>query len=332
MFSLGLRESVQGGGSTWRRGKAPCEGLYWASEAIACKLCWRAWGWTPVRACAMRALRRKDAQSRSAGEKGGDDSGGVSFRRSVYHCANCGRSCCPGDAVLGIEDSAFSPGLRWMMSRAGSQSCFAQAEQDLLVYAGVHVDSKSVERVCKQVGGKVQAWVAQENAEILGEAQEGRSRVQQQPVSTLYVEFDATGLPARPEELEGRKGKQPDGTSKTRQAKLGCVFTQTAWDDEGRPVRDPNSTTYVGNIESSEDFGWRIYAEALRRGLQKASTVVVLTDGTNYNHTIVQTHFPNAIQIIDLFHAREHLYEISRLLLSQADRPSHEKLWLELLD
>jgi len=110
----------------------------------------------------------------------------------------------------------------------------------------------------------------------------------------------------RPSELVGRRGKQADGSARTREAKLGCVFTQVGLDREGRPQRDPNSTSYVGAIESSDLFGWRIYAEALRRGLEQAKTVVVLADGARYNHAIVQTHFPGAVHIVDLFHAYEH--------------------------
>jgi len=53
----------------------------------------------------------------------------------------------------------------------------------------------------------------------------------------------------------------------TREAKLGCVFTQTTVDVQGYPIRNPDSTTFVGSIERAEAFGWRIYGEAWRRGL-----------------------------------------------------------------
>lgn len=102
----------------------------------------------------------------------------------------------------------------------------------------------------------------------------------------LYISFDGTGVPVRKSELRGRRGKQADGSARTREAKLGCVFNQVGLDKEGYPQRDPNSTTYVGAIESSALFGWRmLYAEALRQGLEQAKTVVVLTDGARYNHT-----------------------------------------------
>lgn len=64
------------------------------------------------------------------------------------------------------------------------------------------------------------------------------------------------------------KGKSEDGKSKTREAKLGCIFTETKLDENNRPIREESSTTYVGKIEKAEDFGKRINAEAIRRGIK----------------------------------------------------------------
>ena len=79
-------------------------------------------------------------------------------------------------------------------------------------------------------------------------------------ISILYVEMDGTGLPVVGKETEGRAGKQDGQAAHTREAKLGCVFTQTKVDEEGYPLRDEDSTTYVGAIESAEEFGRRLYA------------------------------------------------------------------------
>lgn len=108
------------------------------------------------------------------------------------------------------------------------------------------------------------------------------------------------------------------------------MFTQVGVDQEGRPQRDPDSTTYVGAIESSTLFGWRMYAEASRRGLAQAKEVIVLTDGARYNRTIAQTHFSEAVHIVDLFHAYEHLNAIAHALWGpEAKAP---KAWRELLE
>ena len=153
------------------------------------------------------------------------------------------------------------------------------------------------------------------------------------PRAKFYISFDGTGVPVRKSELLGRRGKQADGSARTREAKLGCVFTQVGLDKEGYPQRDPDSTTYVGAIESSTLFGWRMYAEALRRGLEQAQTVIVLTDGARYNHTIVQTHFSDAVHIVDLFHAYEHLTALAQILWGpEAKAPQAWRDWLEAGD
>jgi len=185
------------------------------------------------------------------------------------------------------------------MARAGSQSQFAQAAADLRCYAGLTVEAREIERVAEEVGHQVEQWLSAQQQQILQAV--GTPAPAAASEAKFYISFDGTGVPVRKSELLGRRGKQADGSARTREAKLGCVFTQVGLDKEGYPQRDPHSTTYVGAIESSTLFGWRLYTEALRRGLEQAPTVVVLTDGARYNHTITQTHFSDAVHIVDLF-------------------------------
>jgi hypothetical protein len=135
-------------------------------------------------------------------------------------------------------------------------------------------------------------------------------------------------------ELKGRRGKQLDGSARTREVKLGCVFTQTALDDRGRPVRDPDSTTFVGNIESAEQFGERIFSEAVHRGLDQARRIVVLGDGATWIKNIAETHFPDATQIIDLYHSREHVAALAKTLYPDSAKKAahHRARWWDKLD
>lgn len=83
-------------------------------------------------------------------------------------------------------------------------------------------------------------------------------------------------------------------------------------------MRDEASTTYVGAIEPAEAFGPRIYAEAVRRGVARAAQVIVLGDGAVWIWGIAAEHFPGALQIVDLYHAREHLADLGKLLYGPA--------------
>ena len=118
--------------------------------------------------------------------------------------------------------------------------------------------------------------------------------------------MDGTGIPVTAAASAGRQGK--DGaTARTREVKLGCVFTQTALDAEVRPVRDESSTTYTGAIENAEAFGQRLYHEAWQRGLHRADRQVVIGDGAAWIWNLSHSYFPNAIEIVDIYHAHEHL-------------------------
>src|SRR5258708_6416858 len=163
------------------------------------------------------------------------------------------------------------------MARAGSQTQFEQAAEDLLCYAGLKVESREIERIVEEVGRQVEQWLCAQQEQILQTVH--TPLVSPRSLAKFYISFDGTGVPVRKNELVGRRGKQADGSPRTREAKLGCVFTQIGLDKEGYPQRDPDSTIYVGAIESSALFGWRIYAEALRRGLSQEKEVVGVPDG-----------------------------------------------------
>jgi hypothetical protein len=254
--------------------------------------------------------------------------GRVPFGRSFYQCETCHQGRFPDDERLDIVNTSYSPGVRRLMARAGSQTQFEQAAEDLRCYAGLEIEPREIERVAEEVGRQVEQWLCDQQEQIRHTEVAAPPRLA--AGTKFYVSFDGTGVPVRKSELVGRRGKQADGSARTREAKLGCVFTQVGLDKEGYPQRDPDSTTYVGAIESSTLFGWRMYAEAVRRGLDQAKTVIALTDGQRYNHTIVQTHFSDAVHIVDLFHAYEHLTGIAQLLWGQEAKAP--KVWRDLLE
>jgi len=237
--------------------------------------------------------------------------GDVQLRRAYYHCVDCPEPAggvIPKDQALDIVDTSFSPGMRRLMARVGAQEAFDAARRDLAELAGVSVHSKSVERISEAMGAVAEAANRSERAAIVA----GEVTTAAEP-ARLYVAIDGTGVPAVPKETQDRAGKGVDGKARTREAKLGCVFTQTSFDAEGWPIRDPASTSYVGAIEPAEEFGPRIACEAARRGLPRAKTVIVLGDGAPWIWNLADMYFPGAVQIVDLYHAREHLESIGRL-------------------
>jgi hypothetical protein len=236
----------------------------------------------------------------------------VDVRRAYYHCEQCRDGVIPKDRALDIVDTGFSPGVRRMMGQVGGKEAFDEGRKDLEVLAGVRVTTKAVERVSETVGEQIELQNQRERRQIMsGKVVSfvGRARIPK-----LYVAIDGSGVPVVARETEGRKGKDETGKAKTREAKLGCVFTQTTVDEQGYAVRDEDSTTYVGAIETAECFGPLIYAEAVRRGIDRAEKVSILGDGAKWIWGIAEEHFPGATQIVDLYHAREHLAKVAKLV------------------
>lgn len=246
----------------------------------------------------------------------------VSVKRAYYSDKECNAGFCPKDRSLDIEGTSYSAGVRRMISKVGSYRPFDPGHEDLYELAGIRVTAKEVERVSERVGQQVAEYHAAQ-----GEAAMTANVIPIKPIPWMYVCMDGTGVPVVKKETEGRQGKGEDGQAKTREAKLGCVFTQTMVDKEGRPLRDESSTSYTGAIETAETFGWRLYREAKRRGIGRAREVAVLGDGAPWIWNIADEHFPGARQIVDLYHAREHYGNVAKACLGQQKDKTYQ--WME---
>jgi hypothetical protein len=252
--------------------------------------------------------------------------GRIRIERAYYICNHCHQGQSPRDRELDIEGTEYSPAVRRMMALVGSESSFEQGRQQLEELAGLEVTTKAVERQAEAIGQDI---ADRDQAHLKSALQLELPQIRADQIPSMYVEMDGTGIPVVKLETQGRQGKTDGQPAYTREVKLGCVFTQTAIDDEGRPVRDPDSTTYTGAIETAGEFGPRIYREAWDRGWDRAKTKVVLGDGAPWIWNIADEHFPGAIQIVDLYHARQHLWELAAKLFPDEKQ---RKAWASRLE
>jgi hypothetical protein len=237
--------------------------------------------------------------------------GEVELLRPYYLCPHCHHGQFPADVELDIDKTEFSPGVRRMHALVGQDAPFDHGREQMRVLAGLEVTTKSVERTAEAIGEDI---AQRERKEIEKAIQLDLPVFLGKPIPVLYIEMDGTGVPVVKKETVGRQGKTDGRPAHTREVKLGCVFTQTTYDKEGFPIRDPDSTTYTGAIETAEEFGKRIYLQAYQRGWEHAAKKVVLADGAEWIWNLADLHFPGAIQIVDLYHARQHLWELARKL------------------
>ncbi len=235
--------------------------------------------------------------------------GEVKVRRAYYYDRKCNVGHCPKDNALDIEGSSFSPGVRRIMGRVGAYRPFGLGHEDIKEIAGFSVTAKEIERISNKLGQQAERFLKEQ-----AETSSPENAILIKSVPKMYVCMDGTGVPMVKADVTGRQGKGENGQAKTREAKLGCIFTQTTIDKEGHPVRDEGSTSYTGAIETAEEFGKRIYSEAGRRGIDKAEMVCVIGDGAPWIWNIADEHLYGATQIIDLYHAREHYWNVARIV------------------
>jgi len=239
--------------------------------------------------------------------------GPLVLERAYYHCPTCGEGFFPRDRQLGIEGRSLSPGVTRMVGLVGAATSFEEGGTLLRELAGVDIGAKRVERVAKQLGTELAAIEREDMAPELD-----------RPVPpTLYVGIDGTGVPMRAAEVAGRSGKQPDGSARTREVKLCVVWSAEGRDVKGRPMRDPGSLTYTAAIEraaardtdeQASEFARRALRESARRRFEHAARRVVLGDGAPWIWNLAGEQFPGAIEIVDLFHAKQHLSELAAAL------------------
>jgi hypothetical protein len=244
--------------------------------------------------------------------------GEARLRRAWYHCAGCkrgrrrGRGLAPRDAELGITGTSLSPGLAAMAAAAGAAVPFARAATLLRELAGARLTVKRVERAA-EAAGAARAAAARQEAGLVP----ARKVVPLPPSplpDKLYAVIDGTGVPVTRKETEGRDGKGADGRARTREVKMAVFFTQDKVSDEGYPVRDRASSSYIATFDPAGQFAGLVKAEGIRRGSDHVRQMTVIGDGAAWIWNIASDKFPGATQIVDLYHAREHLHALTRSL------------------
>lgn len=209
--------------------------------------------------------------------------------RDYYVDAGAASGHCPADAALALEGS-YTPALARMLCRAAAKSPYGEASEDLWEYAGIKVPPSQIQRWALQIAPALPSWL-----QTQGSAPEA---------AWMYISGDGTGAPMR---KECRAGKQADGSAKTREVKLGCVFLQTEVDPEGHPIRKEDSTSYIGTFEPALEFGALLRQEAQRRGMAHATKIIFIGDGAAWVWEMARVNFAGAVLILDFYHALQHL-------------------------
>ena len=216
--------------------------------------------------------------------------GRIQWWRGYYYCTHCRRGRYPLDELLGIGPGAFSEGLQAGVSRLGAALPFRAAADTLTALSAVSISAREVERITEGRGMALEAQLAEEQDRLLsGQALLASVESPKGP-GVWTVALDA----ARVRFYDG-----------WHEAKAGVVF----WAKPRPEGAEAEEQSYVVEVGPMDEAGTRLYAEAVRRGIDVGEELVVcLGDGAASNWNQFGLHFAKRVEVLDWYHALEHLW------------------------
>ena len=123
--------------------------------------------------------------------------------RNYYEC-ECGKHSLPKDALLEIEHTSFTPGVRRVISQLAASDSFDQSSTTLEEVCGIYVSSKDTERIAESVGATIESKKNTQIEEAFSMSENKQEK--KPPIPVMYIEYDGTGVPVMKREVFGRKG------------------------------------------------------------------------------------------------------------------------------
>lgn len=230
--------------------------------------------------------------------------GEVRVERAYYRCQQCKHSFCAWDEKYGMSAASFTPSLKARVARLCSRVTYREAGEELAEWCGLSLAESSLEEIVAEVGGRLRAaedvrTAAWWEREVLPPAAPTAPRVVGR---RAYLSIDAAKA-------------HVDGS--WHDVKVAAFYRgeRRALEEAGvirLGVDQPAETQYLAVREEAEAFSRRLYVWALGLGAERAGELVVLADGAEWIWKLVDAHFSDAIQILDFYHACEHVWGIAR--------------------
>ena len=218
------------------------------------------------------------------------------FARPTFHCATCRAGHAPLDTVLGLGEARLSPGLAQVVCAHAQNDSFAEASTSVQGSLGVYVDAETVRRVAEGVGRLIEHDQA-DRAQWMVPAADVPER--------LLIATDGVHTPLRTGYHEAKVG---------RVGALGPALREDPETERVTLVLGPS--TFCVGLEHVHDFFPRLTREAWRAGFMRGvRQIVFLGDGARWIWQQVRTQCSSpgveVIEIVDFFHASEHLNEVA---------------------
>jgi hypothetical protein len=263
--------------------------------------------------------------------------GPVSFMRPYYQCLHggeaeeeqdCTHGEAPADALWGVQEQRTTGGVQRLISYLSARLTFEETAETLCRCVPIGMSGRQALTLMRPVGEALAAKEDRQVNALQAQARQARSLPcawqQQKGIERLYIELDGVlarmrrgSVPMEKEELQ-RKGDV------YREIKAGAVFRAERGPKRSElapgvyvdtPAED--SVRYVARRTAKGGFGWLLYQLALQCGLEQAQQVVVVGDGAPWIWNLAAEHFPGAVQIVDLYHAKEHVWDVAHAVFGR---------------
>jgi uncharacterized protein UPF0236 len=256
--------------------------------------------------------------------------GKVTIRRSYYQCvveeeepsATCSHGQAPWDSVWGQIAGRTSPGVQKLLGKLVSRLTLSEAVDTFTSILPLPVSERQALNLIQPIGEALREQEEEQVQALFEQAANKETQASEQgsvlgpSIRRLYIETDGVTARIRRGSVTMEEAEAKRKGDVYREIKVGAVF-------EGIPGRErselvpgvfldePGPIKYVARRLNVEEFARFLYALAQQCGLDRALEVVILGDGARWIRHVVEDHFPNAVHIVDLYHAREHLWNVA---------------------
>ena len=236
--------------------------------------------------------------------------GKVSYRRSYYGCSHCGEKRYPIDEAWGIRPGEVSPVLGKLLAIAGVEVAFERARRAVQEFLLIEVSDNTIRKQTQLLGEKQTQCEAQWIQDSQDEAWlQVRERRPKEVPERLYGSLDGAQVPV------GEHWRELKSLS------WYCVRPLY-----GQAAAKAQEISYHCAIAPAEEFGALLWATGVRRCADQAQELIFVCDGAKWIWNLISLYFPNAIQIVDWYHACEYLTPIAETAFSQTDK---RQQWLQ---
>ena len=240
--------------------------------------------------------------------------GRVVYRRAYYVCPRCHRGYSPLDDRLGLRPGSMSAELESLVGMTGAHVAFAKGSELFERLTLTHVSPQSMDKATQAMGAEMRRvegeWLQASEDGLAVRAQERAPKDGRR----LYGTLDATKV-----HTHEQQGAEDTGW---RDLKVGAWFVsdepppdtpQADWDIRAKEI------TYFCDFAQAKEFGNLLWATGFQRQALQAGKLIFLGDGAEWIWNLVHDYYPEAVQIVDWFHAAEHLADVAKATSQDAD-------------